>query len=906
MATPAQRYSAARRRSRASEHLAAFRDLYDFALDDFQIEACEALDSGRDVLVAAPTGSGKTVVGEYAIHLARATGRKAFYTTPIKALSNQKYRDLVGLYGETEVGLLTGDVSINGHAPTVVMTTEVLRNMVYEASSDLTGLGFVVLDEVHYLADRERGAVWEELIIQLPESVAIAALSATVSNVEEFGAWMATVRGDTQVVLEEHRPVPLWQQVMVNGRLYDLFTDDDQRQVNPELQRLSREGQRTPRSSGRQRPGKAGKRPRPLRTPSRIEVVDRLEVSELLPAIYFIFSRAGTEAAVSLLADSGARLTSPDERHRIAQVVTDRCSVIPEADLLAVGFSDFSDALQRGIAAHHAGMLPIFKEVVEELFQAALLKVVFATETLALGINMPARTVVLERLVKWNGQTHADITPGEYTQLTGRAGRRGIDVEGHAVVLWGPSVQPSHLAGLASTRTYPLRSSFRPTYNMAVNLVRRVGRRIAREILETSFAQYQSDQSVVGLAATIKRNEQVIAGYQESMHCHLGDFGEYATIRQELSQLEKSTSRESARLTRQHAAQSLERLAPGDVIPIPTGRRSGLAVVLDAGLDASGEPRPQVLTVDRQVRRLSATDFPAPVVVVDRIRIPQDFHPRSANSRKALSARLRELSGRDTQVRSPRVRDNANDVQIARLRARLRKHPCHGCNDRELHARWAERAAKLQRENESLNRRVNGRTNTIARQFDQVCAVLVELDYLDADGEELTVTTAGRMLGRLYTDRSLVIAQCLRNGIWQELSPPELAACVAALVFQARTDEEQVPRLPHGRVRDVLAEQVHIWASIEALETEFKVSPAPEPDLGFCWAAYQWANGKSLSAVLAGSDLPAGDFVRWCKQVIDALGQVASAAPANDPVREVAAAAADQLRRGVVDYSSEV
>jgi ATP-dependent RNA helicase HelY len=390
------------------------------------------------------------------------------------------------------------------------------------------------------------------------------------------------------------------------------------------------------------------------------------------------------------------------------------------------------------------------------------------------------------------------------------------------------------------------------------------------------------------------------------MQCHLGDFTEYAEIRQRLSQLEKITSRESARLTRSHAAQSLERLSPGDVISVPTGRRSGLAVVLDAGLDDLGEPRPQVLTIDRQVRRLSPADFPTPAVVVDRLRIPTDFHPRSANGRKALAAQLSELSGRHTHVRARRVRDSANDVEIQRLRARLRKHPCHGCDDRELHARWAERAAKLRRENDNLARRVEGRTNTIARQFDQICAVLVELGYLTADGEDLEVTAAGQMLGRLYTDRSLVIAQCLRNGLWADLTPPELASCVAALVFQSRTDEEQMPRLPRGRIREILAEQVHSWARIEALENDFKVQPTPEPDLGFCWAAYQWANGLNLSGVLQGSDLPAGDFVRWCKQVIDALGQVASAADADDPVRVTARRAADLLRRGVVDYSSEV
>jgi ATP-dependent RNA helicase HelY len=902
MATPAERYAAARRRGRNSPHLSDFRRGYDFPLDEFQESACEALDAGRDVLVAAPTGSGKTVVGEFAVHLARATGRKAFYTTPIKALSNQKYRDLVDAYGAGEVGLLTGDVSINGHAPTVVMTTEVLRNMLYEASPDLLGLGFVVLDEVHYLADRERGAVWEELIIQLPESVAIAALSATVSNVEEFGAWMDTVRGDTAIIVEEHRPVPLWQQVMVNNRLHDLFIDDQQQRVNPELQRLAQQGG----SRRDRRQQRSGRRPRAARTPSRTDVVDRLDGAELLPAIYFIFSRAGTEDAVRSLAASGVRLTTSDERRRIAHVVTQRCSVIPEADLLAVGFGDFSDALQRGIAAHHAGMLPVFKEVVEELFQAALLKVVFATETLALGINMPARTVVLERLVKWNGHTHADITPGEYTQLTGRAGRRGIDVEGHAVVLWGQSLQPSTLAGLASTRTYPLRSSFRPTYNMAVNLVRRVGPRIAREILETSFAQYQSDQSVVGLATTIKRNEQAIAGYRKSMQCHLGDFSEYAALRAELSALEKSSARQSTRLSRTQAAQALEKLVPGDVITIPTGRRSGLAVVLDAGVDDAGDARPQVLTIDGQVRRLSVADFPAPASVVERIRIPKDFHPRSANARKALSSRLRDVSGRHSPVKPRRVRDNANDVQIARLRSRLRKHPCHGCDEREMHARWAERAVRLQREIDALNRRVESRTNTIARQFDRICAVLVELGYLLQDGDDLRVTAAGDMLARLYSDRSLVVAECLRNKLWNDLAPAELAAAVAAMVFESRTDEDTVPRLPKGAVRDVLAEQVHVWARVEALENEFRVPTTTEPDLGFCWAAHQWASGQQLSTVLQGADMPAGDFVRWCKQLIDALGQIAAAAPAGDPVRETAATAADSLRRGVVDYSSEI
>ena len=486
-----------------------FTALFDFELDNFQLRACREIDAGRGVLVAAPTGSGKTIVGEYAVHLALESGRKAFYTTPIKALSNQKYHDLVARYGEEKVGLLTGDNTLNGEAPIVVMTTEVLRNMLYAGSRTLLGLGFVVMDEVHYLADRDRGAVWEEIIIHLPESVALISLSATVSNAEEFGEWLATVRGEITTIVEESRPVPLFQHVMVGKRMHDLFAVSDVdaagfvRQgapVNRELERIARDDfassrlmrdRRSPRR-GRQGSSKAvtsrGGRQvgngRRVWIPSRPEVIERLDREGLLPAIVFIFSRVGCDAAVTQCLSANVRLTTPEERDAIFEYVETRCRHLPEEDRHVLGYDDFLDGLTRGVAAHHAGMLPAFKEVVEKLFVRGLCKAVFATETLALGINMPARTVVIEKLTKWNGETHADITPGEYTQLTGRAGRRGLDIEGHGVVLWQPGLNPRELAGLASTRTYPLRSSFRPSYNMAVNLVHQYGRERSRELLE--------------------------------------------------------------------------------------------------------------------------------------------------------------------------------------------------------------------------------------------------------------------------------------------------------------------------------------------------------------------------------------------------------------------------------------
>ena len=548
----------------------------------------------------------------------------------------------------------------------VVMTTEVLRNMLYAGSRTLLGLGFVVMDEVHYLADRSRGAVWEEVMIHLPESVTVVSLSATVSNAEEFGEWLATVRGETTTIVEERRPVPLYQHVMVGRRMLDLFASSDVdaaagfvkegAPVNGELMKVARDDwastrlMRDRRSPRKGKPGsskvkfsKDGRNVgngRRVWIPSRGDVVDRLDRDGLLPAIVFIFSRVGCDAAVKQCLQAGVRLTSPEERDTIHAYVEAACHDLPEEDLHVLGYHDFLDGLTRGVAAHHAGMLPAFKHVVEELFVRGLCKVVFATETLALGINMPARTVVIEKLTKWNGEAHADITPGEYTQLTGRAGRRGLDVEGHGVVLYQPGMNPSEVAGLASTRTYPLRSSFRPSYNMAVNLVDQYGREVSRELLEQSFAQFQADKAVVGLARQLRKAEEALEGYAESARCELGDFMEYAAIRRRISEVEKGASKARRADRREEAIESLRHLRRGDVIEIPTGKFAGYAVVIDNGWDAVN-PRPYVVTADRQARRLALIDFPVPVASVGTVRVPKSFNGRNPQMRKDLASALR-------------------------------------------------------------------------------------------------------------------------------------------------------------------------------------------------------------------------------------------------------------------------
>ncbi|MEI5582361.1 MULTISPECIES: DEAD/DEAH box helicase [unclassified Agromyces] len=567
--SPAERYALSRQQRR-QPRLQEFAANLSFDLDPFQRAACGALDEGRSVLVAAPTGAGKTVVAEYAVHLAMQSGdEKVFYTTPIKALSNQKYQEFVEAWGARNVGLLTGDTNINSGARIVVMTTEVLRNMLYAESPLLDRLAFVVMDEVHYLADRFRGAVWEEVIIHLPEEVRLVSLSATVSNAEEFGDWLQAVRGDTDVIVSEQRPVPLEQHVLVGGKLVDLFDSSGQaatHRVNPELQRLARAGGRSirGRSERGRRGGDRGRFHQGQHGAGRIDrpdVVALLHSKHLLPAIVFIFSRAGCDQAVRQVLRSGIRLTDTAERDEIRAIVEERARMLRDDDLAVLGYWEWLEGLQRGVAAHHAGMLPTFKEIVEDLFQRKLLKVVFATETLALGVNMPARSVVLEKLEKFNGEARVPITPGEYTQLTGRAGRRGIDVEGHSVIQWVDGLDPEAVASLASRRSYPLNSSFSPTYNMAVNLVDQFGRERTRQVLELSFAQFQADRAVVDLARTLRKQEESMAGFERAMQCHLGDFGEYAGIRRRIADLERQqakgnpTHAQRERLQRELAAE---------------------------------------------------------------------------------------------------------------------------------------------------------------------------------------------------------------------------------------------------------------------------------------------------------------------------------------------------------------
>ncbi len=892
-----------------------------FGLDGFQVRACAALENGHGVLVCAPTGAGKTVVGEFAVHLALAAGRKCFYTTPIKALSNQKHTDLVRRYGPEKIGLLTGDQSVNGDAPVVVMTTEVLRNMLYANSAALQGLSHVVMDEVHFLADRMRGAVWEEVILHLPEEVRLVSLSATVSNAEEFGGWIQTVRGDTTVVVDEHRPVPLSQHMMVGKRLFDLFNGGDRTLVDQDLIRHiahRREADRlvdfAPRGRGR---GRQHGRPTLNRPPSRPDVIATLDAEGLLPAITFVFSRAGCDAAVKQCLRSPLRLTTDEDRVRIAEIIDRRCADLPDSDLAVLGYYEWREGLLRGLAAHHAGMLPVFRHTVEELFTAGLTKAVFATETLALGINMPARTVVLERLVKYNGEQHAPLTPGEYTQLTGRAGRRGIDVEGHAVVLWHPddaAAEPAEVAGLASTRTFPLKSSFAPSYNMTINLVGQMGPEQARRLLERSFAQYQANRSVVGLVRGLSRGEKMLTELAAEMGAQPGRKTEpavleYARLRAAISARERAQSRASRLPRRRAADDALPALRRGDIINIANGRRGGLAVVLEPARD-SEDPRPLVLTEHRWAGRISSADSPGGSAPLGSMHLPKRVEHRQPRVRRDLaSALLSAAAGLDVPSRHRAGRGEPDvDPELVTLRDQLRRHPVHAASDREDKVRLAERYLRIERDNEQIRQKVAAATNSLARTFDRILVLLCERGFVDRSGDTPKVTEDGRLLARIYSESDLLVAECLRRGVWDGLGPAELAGVLSAVQFESRGDSSapQGLHIPTGNMRKALAATRRLWADIRSDEQRQRITHSREPDDGFVAAIHQWATTGDLASSLAASDvngngspLSAGDFVRWCRQVLDLADQVRNAAPA-PALRTTAKRAINDIRRGVV------
>jgi ATP-dependent RNA helicase HelY len=876
-----------------------FAAQFPFDLDPYQWDAVDAVDRGLSVLVAAPTGSGKTVVAEYAIERALDRGGKAFYTTPLKALSNQKYGDLVAKHGSGRVGLLTGDNALNSEAPVVVMTTEVLRNMLYERSDTLRGLVSVVMDEVHYLQDPYRGAVWEEVLIHLPMSVGVVCLSATISNAEEFGEWIGTLRGETRVVIEEKRPVPLEHHYLVGHRLHPMHVEQDGVLLpNPYVVSIDqhelksktfyRRGSGLPQHERISRPREGYRR---VYVPRREEVVEVLAEHGMLPAIYFVFSRSGCDRSVQWLRESGVRLTTREEAGRIRDRAESRAAWVDEEDLVTLGFYEFLEGLMAGVAAHHAGMLPLFKETVEELFEAGLVKVVFATETLSLGINMPAKTVVIEDLWKFQGERHELLTPGEYTQLTGRAGRRGIDALGHAVVVYQRQVPFERVAGLAATRTYDLSSSFRPSYNMAVNLVRNYTPEQAHHLLNSSFAQFLADRGVVSLERARTRDREALDGYRKNMVCELGDFDEYWGFLETARRLREEDRRGREQARGDAVRDAVAGLRPGEVIDVPRAKRRGLAVVI-----TSRDGRATVLSQDRSFFRLSVKDFVDPPAVLTRISLPRTGSARSARYRRDVAARLVSL-----RVKFPKPSRRRADAKVEReaskLEALAEGHPCHSCPERAKHERWAARASQLEQQLRGVERRIRVRVETLGHQFDRVLAVLEALGYVTG----WSVSEKGRLLARIYGEGDLLVGEALASGLLRGLSPPEVAALLSSVVYEGRERVPLAGEMPTAQTVERYDQLQRIWRRIRRIEDEQTVQLCRELDAGFATPVFHWAEGKPLEDVLQETEMAPGDLVRNCKQLNDLLRQIEDVA--DGETGELVRRTRDSVMRGVVAYT---
>ncbi len=829
--------------------------------DEFQKRSFAAIDNGSSVLVAAPTSSGKTLVAEYAIESALASGKTVVYTTPIKALSNQKFKDLANWLGKEKVGLLTGDNAIRPDADVVVMTTEVLRNMIYASSPALANLGLVILDEVHFLQDPYRGPVWEEVIMQLSASARLVCLSATVSNAHEVAGWIGEVHSECEAIIETTRPVELHDHFLVfdkrHRRVQEFRTlrhGESNFEVERYLGKMSEQRNRGPQGRG----GAVGR-------PRRSEVIEHLGNADRLPAIFFIFSRQGCDDAAQGCLDYNIDFLDGREKVQVERIVEQHVAEISREDLLLLNFEQWVEGLKAGIAAHHAGMVTPFKEAVEDCFAAGLLKVVFATETLAMGVNLPARSVVIEQLSRFRGEGHAVLTPGEYTQLTGRAGRRGIDSTGHAYSLWSPYESFRQLTQLAKSNDFVLESAFRPTYNMAANLMARAQREAAIDLLQRSFAQYRSNRNVVRLTTNLDKAKASLKTSQVELK-RLGVVG-------------NRTSAPTAKRA-QDVSGALQQLRPGAVIGRVHGNETQYLLVLGTTSRRGGESRIRVVTARGKVMMLTANDFDLPPEVLSNIDLPKPYAPNrreyQRNSAKLLKQQLTDL-GILVEVRHP---------------------------DRDLRAEQM----KAERRVEVAEGRISTLRDQIAVAEGGLGRSLVAIEEIMEIFECATswqLSTRGEILQGIFHEMDLLVALCVDKGLLDGVSPAELAGLVSVFTYEHRSRlDPPPPWFPNPACKHKANEMIGYNSEIRREEANRNLPESRAPDPTIFGQVHGWALGHELGEVLD-DDTPAADFVRNIRQVIDLLGQLADTATSRH-LRTNAIEASRLLDRGLVSAAARI
>jgi ATP-dependent RNA helicase HelY len=630
---------------------------------------------------------------------------------------------------------------------------------------------------------------------------------------------------------------------------------------------------------GRQRPNpklehllslEKGRRNR-FATPGRVETVEHLAAEGMLPAIYFIFSRAGCDAAALRVLESGIRLNTPDERETIRAFAQERTAHLSEADLSVLDYSRWSSQLEAGAAPHHAGLVPAFKETVEQLFAAGLLKVVFATETLALGINMPARTVVLESLSKWSGEGHEVMQPGDYTQLTGRSGRRGIDEVGYGVVLHTPFVPFSQVTQVAAAGSHPLRSSFRPTYNMAANLAANYSKDRAVELLSASFGQYQRQEDRSAAIAKLAELVMRLSEEEAKAACERGSVLEYM----ELAKLVAPPSRHDLVGT----------LHPGDVVDIPGGPRQGRYLVLRRIRREGGGMKLLALSTSGRVVPIGAKDLPSLSAKAATLDLPKPFAPRDRRFQQDALRLMRRMPAPVQTARDAASRTES--VPTPRI-----EHPVAACPDLENHLRAARRALRTRKQVDQLTADLRQSGVGLVADFQSIIELLEGLGYLSG----WNLTDRGHRLRFIYNELDLLLAEALERGIFWNLSVAELVALASGFVYEPRTDERLVPVWPTVILADRWAKLENLWEELVVRERSVRLPPTRRPDPGFAVLAFEWAEGAELDD-LPSLRLQPGDFVRVSRQLVDLLKQLRDVSP---ELADEARAALIAVDRGVV------
>lgn len=845
--------------------------IFPFELDQFQKNAIASLNSGRSVVVCAPTGSGKTLVGEYAIYRALSRGKRVFYTTPLKALSNQKLRDFREQFGYEQVGLLTGDISINRDAPILVMTTEIFRNMLYGTPIGQVGISLVdveavVLDECHYMNDRQRGTVWEESIIYCPREIQLVALSATVANSEQLTDWLNRVHGPTDLIYSDFRPVPLEFYYCNPKGLFPLL-NESKTKINP---RLANRGKRKQQNRGRNGRPEA---------PSIAYTLSHLQERDMLPAIYFIFSRRGCDKAVAEVGDLW--LVNNEESQILRRQIDDFLARNPEA-----GRSGQIAPLYRGIAAHHAGILPAWKGLVEELFQQGLIKVVFATETLAAGINMPARTTVISTLSKRTDNGHRLLNASEFLQMAGRAGRRGMDLKGYVVTVQTPFEGCKEAAYLATSKPDPLVSQFTPSYGMVLNLLQIHTLEQAKELIERSFGQYMATvhltpeyEEIAAIKAQLAELQAQIATVNEH------ELAVYQKLRQRLKverQLLTTLQEQALENRQEEFVMMLSFAVAGTLLSLKgenIGTSTPITAVLIVKIPAPGEaPYLICLGQDNRWYVVTTADVLDLYAEIPRLDVPPHILPPSdlvlkpgkslRGSPETFSIAQSIPEVQSSMYMSPEVVEQLS--RVTAVEEQLEANPIHKSGNIGKIFKRRARYIELEAELEELQSQVDEHSQRHWEEFLNLIAILQYFDALD----NLVPTQLGQIAAAIRGENELWLGLVLASGQLEHLEPHHLAAAVAALVVETPRPDSKVFFDISNEVVEALAKLRNIRRKIFQLQRRYNVTLPIWLEFELIAIVEKWVLGTEWKQLCEHTTLDEGDVVRILRRTLDLLSQI--------------------------------